>query len=243
MASTAISAQGTLLKIGGVTVGEVKNITGPSESAATIDVTSHSSPGYYQEFISGFLDGGEITLQGNLIVADAGQVAMHAALVARTLASFVLYFPTAVTATFTFDGIVTNFDPDFPFDGVMGFSATIKVSGQPVLAIGASAGVTACVITANSGAVTGVPTPWAVGTMEYSYVILTGEDWVTVTATFAAGTCVVTNSYDDGETSLTTTVESGHLTVGAADTITTLTITQTDPAETAQVYTVYIIRP
>jgi len=131
------SAFGTILSIGGTDVAELTSISGPSVSADTIDVSSHDSlvaDDAYRTYVGGLLDGGEVSMEGNLTTAVAGNVIMTA-LEGRVEVAIVITFPAAAgVATWTFDGIVTGFESSAPHDGKLGFSASIKVSGQPVLA-------------------------------------------------------------------------------------------------------------
>lgn len=132
MTSQAFAAQGTILSINSTAIAELKTIRGPAESANLIDVTSHDSPGAYREVISGFLSGGEVSIEGNFLPGDAGQGALHAALQDRSLESFTITLPAASgTVSCSISGIVTAFEPSFPFDDVASFSATITVSGAP----------------------------------------------------------------------------------------------------------------
>jgi predicted secreted protein len=128
---------GTILSIGGTDVAEVTSISGPGVSADTIDVSSHDSladEDAYRTYVAGLLDGGEVSLEGNLTTAVAGNVIMTA-LEARVTSVIVITFPAAAgVATWTFDGLITSFETNAPHDGKLGFSASIKVSGQPVLA-------------------------------------------------------------------------------------------------------------
>ena len=73
---SGLSAYGTIFTLGstGTTgiIGNLTNISGPGITADTIDVTSHDSTGGYRQFIAGLIDGGEISLEGNLVTAAAG---------------------------------------------------------------------------------------------------------------------------------------------------------------------------
>lgn len=132
MTSQAFAAQGTTLSINSTPVAELKNIRGPAESANLIDVTSHDSPGAYREVISGFLSGGEVSIDGNFLPGDDGQAALHAALQGRSLEDFTITLPLdAGSVICAFSGIATAFEPNFPFDSEASFSATITVSGAP----------------------------------------------------------------------------------------------------------------
>ncbi len=131
---------GTILRLGAPInqdVAELTSISGPSVSADTIDVSSHDSladEDAYRTYVGGLLDGGEISCEGNLTTAAAGNYIMTA-LEGRVAIPITVTFPAAAgVATWTFDGLVTAFETSAPHDGKLGFSASIKVSGQPVLA-------------------------------------------------------------------------------------------------------------
>lgn len=129
----AFAAQGTQLAINGSPIAEIKSIRGPTESANLIDVTSHDSAGAYREVISGFLSGGDVTIDGNFIPGDTnGQMALHGALQARSIDSYTITLPGTLSShILIFQGIVTAFEYSYPFDDVGSFSATITVSGKP----------------------------------------------------------------------------------------------------------------
>src|SRR5687768_227094 len=55
------TAPGTTYEV----IANVTNISGPSRSRETIDVTAHDSPDQYMEFIGGLKDGGEVSLDIN----------------------------------------------------------------------------------------------------------------------------------------------------------------------------------
>lgn len=242
----AYAAHGTTIKIGATLIGTVRSIKPPILTAKTIDTTSHEST--MEEFVGGMKSGGECVISGLFNGGDAGQVALLAAYNAspQVAQAYTITYPTATATVQTFSAVIASigFPDSAEYDGALGFAVTLKISGAVTTSIAASAGVSALTITSNAGAITDfVPTPHAAGTYSYVYNVLTGEDWVTFAATFAAGTCTVYNSFDASTTSLTTTEASGHLSLGAADTITTFTLTQTDPSEMPKIYTIYVVRP
>jgi hypothetical protein len=102
-------ALGTTLAIGSTTVGGLTSISGVELSAETIDVTTLDSTGGYREFIGGFKVGGDEE-------------------------ECVITFSNG--ATWTFDGVITGFSTSADLEDAIGFSMTIKVSGQPVFAAG-----------------------------------------------------------------------------------------------------------
>jgi len=98
-----------------------------------IEVTSHDSDDGFREFVGGLRDGGEIAIEGNLIVGDSGgQVVMHTDFQAGTVQAWEIRFPTYASApVITGNGYITAFAFSFPFDGPITFTATIKITGKP----------------------------------------------------------------------------------------------------------------
>ncbi|MEA4924930.1 MAG: phage tail tube protein [Syntrophomonadaceae bacterium] len=129
----AHAAFGTTLKKGTTPIAELTKISGPALAADTIDVSSHSSVDGYREFVQGLKDGGEVAIEGNF-TNEAGQAALITDFHAGTVGAYTITLPTTTPVSWTFSGIVTALNIDAPFDGVLAFQATLKVSGKPVLA-------------------------------------------------------------------------------------------------------------
>lgn len=130
-------ALGTTIGIGStpILVGGLTEIGGLSLSADTIDVTTLDSDGGYREFIGGFKDGGEVSLSGFLDnTVGKGQAEMYAAFESGVKEDFVITFPIATKTKWTFKGVVTGFETNASLEDPLSFSASIKVSGKPVLA-------------------------------------------------------------------------------------------------------------
>lgn len=134
MTTAAKSAFGTKFKWNGVDLAEVTSISGPGQKVDTIEVTNHDSADAFKEFLAGLVDGGEITIEGNFIAGDTtGQIAFNTDLQARTSRTCVITMPNSL-GTWTATAIATGFDPSYPHDGKISFSASVKISGKPVLA-------------------------------------------------------------------------------------------------------------
>ncbi len=132
------SGFGTVLSIQSADVAELTSISGPAVSMETIDVSSHDSlddEDGYRTFVASLIDGGEVSMEGNLTTPAAGNVIMDA-MELRTERDIVVTFPAAAASvnTWSFKGIVTAFETDAPHDDKLSFSASIKVTGKPVLA-------------------------------------------------------------------------------------------------------------
>ena len=115
-------------------IGELTGISGPSISVDTIDVTTHdSSTNAYRQFVAGLIDGGEVTLEGNLLTAGAGDEMIELAETRENIC-FRVKFPQGSTGwDWLFAGSVNSYETDAPHDGKIGFSAGVKLTGQPFM--------------------------------------------------------------------------------------------------------------
>ncbi len=127
MATTGVAAFGTTIS---PTAGEISGVSGPGIAVEDVDITHHESADAFKEFAAGLIDGGEFSIEGNLTSGLAA--GLYADLISRTAQSYVITFPNSMT--WTFSGYPKAFDTDAPVDGKLGFSATFKVTGKPVLA-------------------------------------------------------------------------------------------------------------
>ena len=227
---------GTSITIDGAAIAELTNIGGVDISMDTIDVTNHDSPDGYREHIAGLIDAGEIPIEGNFYPGDAGQVALLTALNSRAVKPFVITFPASVGAAWSFNALVTGFmAADAPVEGVLPFSASLKITGKPTLAITASTGLTTPFF-AVSGAGT-VIVPAASGSVyEYVVNIATAITSVTITPTATAGVITV-----NGNT-VATGVASSAIALGAAGSITEAVIIVQETGKTAKTYTLQLVR-
>jgi len=141
MSSNAVSAFGTLLKIGDgatpenfTTVAELRTISGPTISADTIDVTTHNTPTPFRRFIAGLLDGGEVTFDLNFIPTETTpgySAGILKDITDRARRNVQIVFPDASTTTWVIPVIFTNFEVSSDPADVLMASVTAKVSGPP----------------------------------------------------------------------------------------------------------------
>ena len=119
-----------------ITVGSLTSINGLEVSADTIDVTTLDSTDGYREFIQGFKDGGEVSVEGYLDVATGnGQKEMLDLFDSGEVKPFEIVFPATLNAKWAFNGIVTGFSTGASLEDPLSFSATIKVTGKPTLTV------------------------------------------------------------------------------------------------------------
>lgn len=110
-------------------IASVTSLSGPGLSRETIDVTAHDSPDAWMEFLGGLKDGGEVSADINR------RPGVHDVLVAdfedddpRT---YRMEWPSG--AAWTFDAILTGYEPDSPYDDKLSAALTWKVTGKPVV--------------------------------------------------------------------------------------------------------------
>lgn len=140
----AISSFGTLLKVGDgagpevfTAIAEVKDISGPTISLATAEVTHQQSTDGFDEFVGTINSGGEVTFAVNYIPTDATHDATDGLISickAKTLNNFQLVFPDGASTTWTFAALVTRVSPTAPVNGALTGDVTLKISGSPTLA-------------------------------------------------------------------------------------------------------------
>jgi hypothetical protein len=239
--SNANWAFGSTLTWGVNVLAELTSIGAPNIAVDTIDVTTHGSTSGFREFLAGLADGGEIPLEGFFYSGDTnGQVAMMADLVARTNRTAVVTFPTAVAATWTATAFLTAFQAGpAGVDGAVPFTATLKITGVPALAVTASTGMSALTGIDAGGALTLNPA-FLIGTYDYVVDVTNARTYVKLTPTAAAHTITVTNGYDGAVQTVTSGVESGSIALGAAASIDIITIKVQQTGKVAKTYTLRV---
>ena len=135
MASNAFSGVGTVFKRGdGATpevftaIAEVNSISGPNMSRGQIDVTSLDSTGGYREFIAGFRDAGEVTLEMNFTLDSYDDMADD--FDSEDSVNYQIILPDTGATQFDFAGLVTALGMAVPMDDKVTASVTIKIDGQ-----------------------------------------------------------------------------------------------------------------
>jgi len=127
------SAYGATLVLEGDPIAQVSNISGPSLSLDTVDVTTHDQANYWEQHTGTVLRSGTVTFDIIYDPSLADHVAVLAELVGREYAGFELQFPNDAYNEYVFDAFVTGFTPSAPVDGALTASVTLKVTGEPVL--------------------------------------------------------------------------------------------------------------
>lgn len=235
----AVRSYGAVLKRNGHIVGEITQIGDLEIKQDTEDVTSHQSLARYKERISTILDGGDVKLEGNFLPGDTdGQIGIKTDMELGALQAFTIDFPPAMGAQWAFNANVTSWKiPALPVDKSVKWEATLEISGQPVLSVTASAGLTGAFFAVTTGTI--IP---AASDAVYNYVvdIATGETSVTITPTAAAG--VITITANGASQVVTSGAASSAITLGAAGSVTVATISVKETGKIAKVYTLNLAR-
>jgi hypothetical protein len=151
MATKAIAGIGTLVKIGDggspevfTSLSEVRDIDGPKLTADEYDVTSHSSPGAFSEFIPGMLDAGTIDFGLNFVISDVVQAILEAYYLARRRFNIQIVLPLDLDNTSTphrtsqYIVFVKNASRQMPVKGALARTISLRVVGAPTLQFAAS---------------------------------------------------------------------------------------------------------
>jgi hypothetical protein len=226
---------GTLLKRDGNTIAAVNSISAIEIELETMDVTTLNTVSGFREFIGTLFSGGDVTLDCNYVAGDTdGQAGLKADQAAKTVQSFELVFPAALGASVTFDALVTKFGiGDVKVDGKVGLKVTLKISGEVTINEDASDGLTTDFFTISESAVVS-PAP-ANDDYEYIATVLTAIASVTVTP---HGTGVITVN----GAAVTSGAASTAIALGAAGSITDITIVQKDTGKVPVSYVIHVFR-
>ena len=129
MASSGFTGVGSTFKRNSVTVAEINSISGFNKTRDIIDVTTLDSTGGYREKISGFRDGGEITLNMNFTRAGYDLFNFDFEKNSANQTYVIVLSDTAATE-YSFGGWVTNITLDVPLDDKVTMTVTIAIDGQ-----------------------------------------------------------------------------------------------------------------
>lgn len=124
----------TLTKTTGVDVA-IADLTKIGEIGvenSEIDVTTLDSANNYKEFIAGFKDGGEVSLEG-IIKSEVNMEDMLDLADAGSIETWEIEAPSG--AKWFFSGFVKMWkEAEAEVEGVRGFTGSIRISGKPVYA-------------------------------------------------------------------------------------------------------------
>lgn len=138
MVHNAVSAYGTLLKIGDgggggevfTTIAEVLDISGPAYAVDVIDVTAHDTGPYHQKLVT-LIDAGQVTfdINFNALATQGFTGGLYNDMVNRTLRNFKIVLPTTVNKTGSFSAYITTYGINAPVEGALRSSITLDIVG------------------------------------------------------------------------------------------------------------------
>jgi hypothetical protein len=118
-----------------VELGEVTDITPPSDSVDVIDVTHMSSPDSTREFIAGLTDPGEVSIDMNWVPGSITDEFIRDWRSSRERRSTRITFPNDVT--WLFSAFVTGHTPAVPNEDKLTSTLTAKVTSSTVTGVAA----------------------------------------------------------------------------------------------------------
>lgn len=126
-------ALGTTITFNSALVGALTSVGEVTPDSEELDATTLDSTGGYREYIQGFKDSGELSLTGYLLKADPGQVALRTGYGSGTVQETVITYPDGTTVTF--DAYVKSYSMGAAdVDGIVGFAASLRISGPVTVA-------------------------------------------------------------------------------------------------------------
>lgn len=126
-ATNGLSVKGVIFKRAGVAVAEINATSGPNITRTAVKATQLDSPGGWNEYIPGFKDGGEITL--NMNFTRNGWVDFMDDMDTTTKVAYSIVFPDDRATEIQVDALAIGLGIAIPEDGKVNMDVTLKVSG------------------------------------------------------------------------------------------------------------------
>lgn len=183
-------AFGTTLTWDGEVVAGIDSIGGVEMSVDEIDVSDHQSPDAVKEFLAGMITIGDVAIAGFFDETDtAGQHAMMTDAYARSVKTGIITAPTASGLSFTFTAFIKSIKiGDFPLNGAIPFTATLKITAKPTFAVAAVTGMSG--IGFDNDVL--IMPAFAIGKYEYVVTIANGQTETIITPVDATAGEIIT---------------------------------------------------
>ncbi len=145
MTASAILGKGATLQMSDATltafstVAELRTLPIPALQGSRLDVTTHDSPGFTRQFVSGLDDVPAAQFEINWLPGNATHdesTGLLSVQRSKAIRVFKVTLPTAVSPTkvFTFSAQVLQFTPTVPIDNVMQVQVQLQPTGAPGIA-------------------------------------------------------------------------------------------------------------
>jgi hypothetical protein len=122
------------------TLTNVTNVSGLDSDVEEIDVTSHDSVGRYREFVSSFIDAGEVQIDLNFNPQETTHRSTTGGVLwllnQGIVAPWKIKFPGTPTHSVSFMGFVKSAPIDLPYDDKQSATVTVRVAGSATWAYG-----------------------------------------------------------------------------------------------------------
>ena len=119
-------------------IAQIKSITGPSKTRNFVDVTSLDSTGGYREFITGFRDAGQLSL--NMLFSRDGYTLLDSDFSSEAPVNYQIILPDEDNTSLAFQGLITELPITIPTDDAITTDVTIKITGPVTMDSGSQAG-------------------------------------------------------------------------------------------------------
>lgn len=129
MANTKRTGKSTTFTLGGTSIGNIKEISGPSMTRDQIDVTDFSSPGGYREYIPALRDAGEVTMTITYNPSSSADLALRSNFESDNVVACQINLAGSNTYL-NFSGSVSSMGLTIPLDDVITQEIGVRVSGQ-----------------------------------------------------------------------------------------------------------------
>lgn len=125
----ATAATGTIVRIGGAIIPELRNATDIGMTFAMADVSAHDGIGWASS-IPTLKRGKPITLEINYVPGIAAHIALFTAAQTRASTAFTVTLPTTGNPTWTFNAFVGDIGiPAIPVDGALPLRVILTPDG------------------------------------------------------------------------------------------------------------------
>lgn len=122
-----------------VKLGEIISVTPPNSQTEDVEATHMESPNRRREWIAGLIDDGEGTFEMNYVPGSATDILIRAAQTDGIARSYLIVIPDGATGwEITGDCIVKGYERNVPIDDRMTATLTVRFTGAPSEAAGAS---------------------------------------------------------------------------------------------------------
>lgn len=127
-------ALGTEVKFNAKIIGGLSSVGEVTPDSEELDATTLDSASGYREYIQGFKDSGELTITGMHKKSDVGQVELRTGFGTGDIDAVLITYPDATTVGFNAYVKSYSMGPA-DVDGIVGFSATLRISGAVTVTV------------------------------------------------------------------------------------------------------------